>query len=137
MQKEVEKGVNFEFIDSLKNNGIKYWLALDDLCQEITNLKAFVEIATARRHPALSILYSKRNLFLQSELGPDVELQKKHIVLFKSIRDMMQIRTISAQPGPGLELVDSYRDATFASYDHSLFFKMFCILERLLRTVIC
>ena len=77
MQKEFEKGVNFEFRDSLKNNGINYWLVLDDLCQEINNSKAFVEIVTARRHHALSILYSKRNLFLQSELGPGVELQKK------------------------------------------------------------
>ena len=35
MQKEIEnlefvRGVNFEFIDSLKNNGTKYWLVFDD-----------------------------------------------------------------------------------------------------------
>ena len=37
MQKEIEnldfvRGVNFEFIDSLKNNGSKYLLIFDDSC---------------------------------------------------------------------------------------------------------
>ena len=37
MQKELEilelvRGVNFEFIDSLKNNGTKYLLIFDDSC---------------------------------------------------------------------------------------------------------
>ena len=42
MQKEIEnlefvRGVNFEFIDSLKNNGTKYLLIFDDSCEEICN----------------------------------------------------------------------------------------------------
>ena len=42
MQKETEnlqfvQGVNFEFIDSLKNNGTKYLLFFDDSCEEICN----------------------------------------------------------------------------------------------------
>ena len=45
MQKEIEnlefvQGVNFEFIDSLKNNGTKYLWIFDDSC-EICNSKAF------------------------------------------------------------------------------------------------
>ena len=55
MQKEIEnlefvQGVNFEFIDSLKNNGTKYLLIFDDSCEEVCNSKAFVDIATAGRH---------------------------------------------------------------------------------------
>ena len=38
---------NFEFIDSIKNNGTKYLLIFDDSCEEICNSKAFVDIATA------------------------------------------------------------------------------------------
>ena len=42
MQKETEnlefvQGVNFEFIDSLKNNGTKYFLIFDNSCEEICN----------------------------------------------------------------------------------------------------
>ena len=55
MQKEIEnlefvQGVNFEFIDSLKNNDTKHLLIFDASCEEICNSKAFVDIATAGRH---------------------------------------------------------------------------------------
>ena len=125
MQKEIEnlefvQGVNFEFIDSLKNNGTKYLLIFDDSCEEICNSKAFVDIATAGRHRGLSTIYIKHNLFHQSKLGRDVELQNTHIVLFKSPRDVMQVTTLSTQLGLGSELVDWYRDATSVPFGHLL-----------------
>ena len=125
MQKEIEnlefvQGVNFEFIDSLKNNGTKYLLIFDDSCEEICNSKAFVDISTAWRHRGLSTIYIKHNLFHQSKLGRDVELQNTHIVLFKSRRDVMQVTTLSTQLGLGSELVDWYRDATIVPFGHLL-----------------
>ena len=125
MQKEIKnlefvQGVNFEFIDSLKNNGTKYLLIFDDSCEEICNSKAFVDIATAGRHRGLSTIYIKHNLFHHSKLGRDVELQNTHIVLFKSPRDVMQVTTLSTQLGLGSELVDWYRDATSVPFGHLL-----------------
>ena len=95
-------------------------LIFDNSCEEICNSKAFVDIATAGRHRGLSNLYIKHNLFHQSKLGRDVELQNTHIVLFKSPRDVMQVSTLSAQLGLGSELVDWYRDATSLPYGHLL-----------------
>ena len=74
MQKEIEnsefvRGVNFEFIDSIKNNGTKYLLFFDDSCEEICNSTAFLDIATAGRHRGPSTIYIKHNLFHQSKLG--------------------------------------------------------------------
>ena len=125
MQKEIEKlefvrGVNFEFIDSLKSNGTKYLLIFDDSCEEICNSKAFVDIATAGRHRGFSTIYIKHNFFHQSKLGRDVELQNTHIVLFKSPRDVMQVTTRSTQMGLGLELVDYYRDTTSVPFGYLL-----------------
>ena len=125
MQKEIEnleflQGVNFEFFDSLKNNGTKYLLIFDDSCEEICNSKAFVDIATTGRPRGLSTIYIKHNLFHQSKLGRDVELQNTHIVLFKSPRDVMQVTTLSTQLGLGSELVDWYRDATSVPSGHLL-----------------
>ena len=125
MQKGIEnlefvQGVNFEFIDSLKNNGTKYFLIFDDSWEEICNSKDFVDVATAGRHRGLSTIYIKHNLFHQSKLGRDVELQNTHIVPFKSPRDVMQVTTLSTQLGPGSELVDSYRDATSVPFGHLL-----------------
>ena len=89
LQREIEKRVfvkevNFEFIDSLRNNGEKYLLLFDDSCKENCNSKAFIDIATAGSHRGLSTTYIKHNFFLQSELGREVELQNTHIIVFKS-----------------------------------------------------
>ena len=83
MQKEIEtleflRTVNFEFIDSLKNNGTKYLLLFDDSCEAISNSKAFVDFATAGRR-VLSTIYIKHNLFHQSKLGRYVELQNAQL----------------------------------------------------------
>ena len=71
MEKEIEnlvfvQGVNFESIDSLKNNGTRYLLKFDDSCEEVCNSKAFVDIATAGRHRGLSTIYIKHNFFTRA-----------------------------------------------------------------------
>ena len=111
MQKEIEnlefvRGVNFEVIDSLKNKGTNYLLIFHNSCEEICNSKAFIDIATAGRHRGLSTIYIKHNFFHQSKLGRDVELQNTHIVLFKSLRDVIQVTTFSTELGFCSELVD-------------------------------
>ena len=95
-------------------------LFIDDSCEEICKSKAFVDFATAVRHRGLSSNYIKHNIFHQSKLGRDVELQNTHIVLFKSPRDVMQVTTLSTQLGLGSELVDWYRDVTSVPFGHLL-----------------
>ena len=114
------QGVDFEFIQSLPNNGTKYLLIFDDSCEEISSSKEFVKIATAGRHKGLSTIYIKHNLFHQSRLGRDIELQNTHIVLFKSPRDVLQINTLSQQLGLGSQLKDWYTKATSIPYGHLL-----------------
>ena len=136
MQKEIEnpefvRGVNFEFLDSLKNNGTKYLLIFDDSCEEICISKAFVDKARAGRHWGLSTIYIKHNVFHQSKPGRDVELQNTHTILFKSPRDVMQVTTLSTQLGLGSELVDWYRDATSVHFGHLLIGLSPCTDDRL------
>ena len=125
MQKEIDnlefiQGVNFEFINSLKNNGTEYLLFFDDSCAEICISKEFVDIATAGKHRAFCTIYIKHNLFHQSKPREDVELQNTYIVLFKSPRDVHQVATLSVQLGLGSTLVDWYRDATSVHFGHLL-----------------
>ena len=117
---EFVQGVHFEFINSLRNNGTNFLLSFDDSCAEICNSKEFVDIATAGRHRGFSTKYIKHNLFHQSILGTDVELQKTHIVLFKSPRDVHQVATLSVQLGLGSVLLDGHRDATSVPFGHLL-----------------
>ena len=83
---------------------------------ELCNTKEFVDIATDGRCRRFSTKYNKHNLFQQSKLGGDVELQNTHIVLFKSPRDCHQVATLSVQLGPGSALVELYRDATSLTF---------------------
>ena len=117
---EFVRGVIFEIIDSLKNNGTKYLLTFDDSCEKICNSKDFVDMVTTGRHRGVSTFYIKKNLFHQSKIGRDVELQNTHIILFKSPRDVMQVTTLSTQLHLGSELVDCYRDATSVPFGHFL-----------------
>ena len=55
MQKGIEnlefvQCLNFEIIDSSKNNGTKYLLIFDNSCQDICHSKAFVGFSTADGH---------------------------------------------------------------------------------------
>ena len=68
------QGVDFDLIENLPNNGTKHLLIFDDSCEEISNSKQFVKIATAGKHRGLNTIYVKHNLFHQSKLGRDVEL---------------------------------------------------------------
>ena len=123
MQKEIfnlefVEGVYFKIIDSLKNKGSRCLLIFDDSCEKIRNSNAFVNIVTAGRHRGLSTIYIKHNLFHQSKLGWDVELQNTHIALFESPGDVMQVSMLSAHVGLGPKLVDWYRVATSLPYGH-------------------
>ena len=125
MQKEIDKlefvqGVHYEFINSLKNYGSKYLLIFDDSCAGNCNSKEFVDIATAGRHRGFSTIYIKHNLFHQSKLGRDVELQNTHIFLLKSSRDVHQVATLRVQLGLRSALVDWYRDATSVPFGYLL-----------------
>ena len=73
MQAEIENldfvpGRDFDFIDSIKNMGTKYLLVFDVSCEEICSSEAFVVIATAVRHRALSTIYIEHKLFHESKL---------------------------------------------------------------------
>ena len=109
---KVIQGVDFDLIENIPNKATKYLLIFDDSCEEISNSKQFVKDATAGRHRGLNTIYIKHNLFHQSKLGRDVELQNTHIVLFKSPRDVLQINTLSQQLGLVSQLKEWYQDAT-------------------------
>ena len=67
---------------------------------------------------AVSVVYKKHNLSHQSQLGRDVELQSRHIVLFKSPRDLYQVGTLGVQLGLASTLVDWFYDATSVPFGH-------------------
>ena len=68
------------------------------------------KFAAARRHRGLNRMHMKRNLFLKSNSGRDIELENTHIVLFTSPGVVLQVGRFSVQLGFGSSLVDWYKD---------------------------
>ena len=107
--------VDFDSIDSLKNNSTKYLWIFDDSCEEICFSKAFVDDAFAGRHRWLSTDYIKHKLFHKSIFGRDVQLQNA-FVNCQSLRNLMQVSFLTAKLRIGAQLVDWYRNATSVPY---------------------
>ena len=67
-------------------------LIYDNSCVEIFNDKEFVKTATSGRHRKLHVIYIKHNLFHQSKWSRTIEPNTTYIILFKSLRDIQQIK---------------------------------------------
>ena len=125
MQEEIEnlelvQGLNFDFIDSLENNGTKFLLIFDDSCQKICASRGFEKIPVAGRHLGLTTINIKQNLFHKSIPCRDIDIQNTHLVLCKPPRDVRQVGSLSLQLGLGCSLVDWYKDATSVLFGHLL-----------------
>ena len=55
------QGVDFDLIENFSNDGTKFLLIFDDSCENFSNSKQFVKIATAGRHRGLNTKYIKHN----------------------------------------------------------------------------
>ena len=60
------QGVDFDLIENLPNNAIKYLLIFDDSCEKVSNSKQFLKTAIAGTHRGLNTIYIKHNLFHQT-----------------------------------------------------------------------
>ena len=124
MQKEIDNiefisSLDFELINNLPtNDGTSYLLIFDDSCDELGRCKEFGKLATAGRHKKLSCIFVKHNLFHKSSIGRDAELQVTHIVLFKSPRDVQQIKVLGRQLGLVDQLTKWYQYATDIPFGH-------------------
>ena len=93
-------------------------LIFDPSCKEIFNEKDFVKIATSGRHCKLYVNYVKHNLFHQSKWKRTIDLNKTHIILFKSLCDIQQIEYLGKQLNCLQLHKDAYKLATAESYGH-------------------
>ena len=93
--KEMSEKLGIEFIPCLDFKMIKNlencMLIFDDSWEEIYQEKEFVKLAVACTHKKVQCIFVKHNLFHQSKWSRTIDLNKTHVVLFKSLRDLQQI----------------------------------------------
>ena len=113
---EFLSNLDFELIKQLEN----CLLIFDDSCEEIYNSKEFVDLATSGRHKKRHVIYVKHNLYQQSKFSRTIDLNTTHIILFKSPRDIQQIKVFGKQLNNSEFLQQSYLKATEDTYGHLL-----------------
>ena len=115
------RGVDFEQIENLPNNGTNYLLIFDDSCEEISNSKQLVKFATAGSHKGLNTICLSITCVITAnwEENLSYKIHKIKIVVFKLPRYFfLQITTLGQQLGLGSKLKESYQDATSTPYGH-------------------
>ena len=95
-------------------------LVIDDSCEEIYNDKEFVKLATAGRHKNINVIYIKQNLYQQSKWSRTIDLNTRHIILFKSARDIQQVEFLGKQLNLVIFLKYCYQLATKEPFGHLL-----------------
>ena len=108
--------VNFEFFVSFKSNSANHLLLFHDSCRENFLWKAFNDFATVWENWGLGGDFIKQNFCQQIQLGLDVCLQKRYIVLFKSSRVVRRFSKASAQLALRSKTVDCYWEARSSRY---------------------
>ena len=78
-----------------KNKVTKYLLISDDWCEADCKTKTYDGITINGRNQDLNTVYVKHKMFHRSKLGRDVEHQNKHLVLFNTIHDQMEVLMLS------------------------------------------
>ena len=80
-------------------------LVLDDVMDEIAQHKNATALFTRDvHHKNVTVLFLSQNLFKQGKNMRDITLNSQYLILFKSVRDVQQIKVLSQQLGmPHLE----------------------------------
>ena len=130
MYDELAKNVKIKFIegipDSLTDENIfpsnQHNLLVIDDCMDIgvnhdELMKAFTMY---RHHRKLSVIFLVQNLFQQGKHSRTISLNANYIILFKSVRDRLQIRILAQQMFPGQReyFLQSFNDATKEPYSY-------------------
>jgi hypothetical protein len=109
--------IDFDMIEKVEN----CLLIFDDSCDDIYSEKRFLKLATSGRHRGIHVIYIKHNLFFQSKFSKTIDLNTSHVILFKSPRDIHQVKIFAKQmASKGNFLETCYVKATEQPFGHLL-----------------
>jgi hypothetical protein len=113
---DLDKVLDEDFFDPGKRN----CLVLDDQMEEISsNAKASKLFTKFIHHKNISVFFLVQNLFRQGKSMRDITLNCQYIILFKSNRDVNQIKVLGNQIGEK-NLIQAYEKAIKVPYGYLL-----------------
>lgn len=122
---EVESSLDVDFQEGLPtehflkeiNDGNHYIIVLDDLQDQITKSNLCERLLTQiSHHNCITVIYLVQNFFNKNMRT--LTLNSHYLILFRNLRDVTQISTLSRQIGLGKGMIEAYKDATSEPYSY-------------------
>ena len=119
---KIEGGVEFkEGLPSLDEfDGAKHSLVIiDDLMHETNDIVSKL-FTRGSHHTNTSVIYITQNIFNQNKETRNIALNTQYLVLFKNVRDKLQITYLARQmyPSNPKHMIEAYTDATNEPYSY-------------------
>ena len=115
---EFHLGLNWSAVEKCEARKLRTLVVIDDLYQQGCDDEYFLNLVIVGRHRNIHLIALKHNLFQQSKHSKTIELNVTQMILFKSPRDLEQIRVLRRQMGDRQLLIDAYEKATQAPFGH-------------------
>lgn len=101
-------------------------IILDDLMDSAYSSASVSEVFTKKSHHlSISVILVTQNLFQSSKQSRTIALNAKYLVVFKNIRDRMQIKHLCRQIAVGnassTQIYNAYINATSKPFSHFIF----------------
>ena len=87
-------------------------MIFDDVYQNVSDPKEFLDLAISGRHQNLHLLVLKHNLYQQSNHSKTIDLNVTQMLLLRNPRDNNQIDCLGRQLGCQELLLNAYKRAT-------------------------
>ena len=114
------QGVDSSFLDKVTASNKPTLLIFDDVYQNVSDTKEFLDLAISGRHQNLHLLVLKHNLYQQSKHSKTIGLNVRQMLLLRNPRDNNQIDCLGRQLGWRELLLNSYKRATQDQFGHLL-----------------
>ena len=86
--------------DDFFDKNIPTLLVIDDLMDEISSNKLAISLFTRNvHHKNVTVIFLSQNLFKQGKNMRDIALNSQYLILFKSVRDIQQVKVLARQTG--------------------------------------
>ena len=103
------RGVDWSFLDKVTASNKPTLLIFDDVYQNVSDTKEFLDLAISGRHQNLHLLVLKHNLYQQSKHSKTIHLNVTQMLLLRNPRDDNQIDCLGRQLGCRELLLNSYK----------------------------
>ena len=115
---EFHQGLHWTAVDRSEAEKLKTLVVIDDLNQDACEDGTFLNLVVAGRHRKIHLMTLRHNIYQPAKNWKTIDLYVTQMILFKSPRDVEQIRVLGRQLGDRKVPLEAYKRATSKPFGH-------------------